>query len=347
MKHLCAFLAVALGVFAFAARAQADPLLVGGDINPLALSGAGNLFDKSGNYLPGNTAPTKGDYLVTVFNVTDNTVSGWTPNYTQSFGSRDTYTGLGVVKITAVSTVGGVTTVSLTAPTTGDVSRFRMNGYRFKGGVPDNSVINVGGALNYGKHETLAIFHQGDTRGDSTGPTLRTFNGTVGTVFASATAGSKFLTLSNQAADSYMFSSGTVPPPATDFGLINYEGLQPVVNNTGFPAFQLIGDPNINAGANRVPFFFESEFDLNFAGQFDTGKGNQHWDFQISDPAVLQPSEVPAPSVVPEPSSLFVLALALGGASLVAGAAARWRKASSNPSHPSDPCPVSADAEPC
>jgi hypothetical protein len=339
MKSKFALLLAVVALLAINASSQAGPVLTGGPLFSVGSQQVGqytnreNLYDASGNYVKGNTAPAKGEYLVAFFNVTGNTVNGWAPNYSTTFGTnggnngRDTYTGISVAKITDVTTTGGVTTITLTAPTTGDVTTFNMNGYQFPNGTggkqaADNSMIDVSTALDYSKSQTVAIFHQGDTAANSTVGNLKTYNGTVSSIFSNATAGTKFMAFDNLAANSYTFSTGTVPPPASALGLTSFEGLGISFNNTamsGFTTVKNIGDPNVSGGTKTVPFYIESKINLNPAGQFQTPTpGTQHFDFASSDPFNINPT------AVPEPMSVSLLVIGVGG--LLSGAWVRRRR---------------------
>jgi hypothetical protein len=311
-KFIILLAALVVGLLGFTARARADmQLLSANENNTLKFANVENLYDASGKYVSGNNAPIKGDYLVAIFNITENTTNGWASIPLAIPGVRDTYTGISVAKITAVTVSGGVTTISLTAPSTGDVTKF------VGGAHADASTIDTTTSLNYANNDTVAIFHQGGTAATSVLPVL-SFNGKVGTDASTAVEGSKYLVLNNHATNSYMFSTGTVPPPASALGLTSFEGLGIDFNGTGFANFQQIGDPNVNHGANTVPFYIESKINLNANGQFASPPGSQNWDFQSSDPANL------LPTTVPEPASLGLLAI--GATSILSGAWIRRRR---------------------
>src|SRR5579884_625170 len=269
-------------------RVLLSPLLTGDENNTLKFADVENIYNSAGHYVSGNNAPAVGDYLVSIFNVTENTTNDWASIPIATYGLRDTYTGLSVAKITNISVAGGSIKHSLAAPSTGDVTTFTGGAYG------DSTSFDVTAAgLNYANHDNIVIYHQGDTPADATLPVLG-FNGTVANGVAQATEGTKYLSLDNQATNSYMFSTGT-PPPASAFELTNFEGLQPDYNGTGFPFFLQIGDPNVNGGTQTVPFYIESKINYNYNGQFTTPPGLQHWDFQSDDPAVIRPATyVPA-----------------------------------------------------
>jgi hypothetical protein len=306
-------------------QAQAAILLSGDTDNRLTFANNENLYDSSGNYLPGNTPPAIGDYLLGILEITSNQSNGWHASVNLN-STRDTYTGLFAQKITNISGAPGNITITLTTLTPGDATTFNGGGGFGAPGahVADASSFSTIGILDYSKGDQVALYHQDGTMAGGLLPLYSSVNGTIATEVGVATEGSKFLTLtSNGAVNSfanegangnyYSFSKGSTPPGT--FTLTNFSGLYVDVNNTGFAQFDQISDSNVAGGGLPVSFYLESRVNFNVnakynptTNSFNTTASNagrtSSWDFQSSDPADLQPT-----GVVPEPSSIVLFSL--------------------------------------